>query len=172
MSTATDAAPKTATTTQVFRVYIQASPEAIWEAITSPEWNARYGYHSPADYDLRPGGRYEAHATPEMKAMGSEDVVVDGEVIESDPPNRLVQTFRFRFTPEMVEEGFTTLTWEIFAESEKLSRLTVTHDVTDAPITAHQISVSDDKLGEGGGGWSWILADLKSLLETGQALEL
>ena len=35
-------------TTEVFRVYIKASPEAIWQAITSEEWNGRYGYHAAA----------------------------------------------------------------------------------------------------------------------------
>ena len=54
MSTTTE----TAVTTQVHRVYINATPEAIWEAITSPEWTAKYGYHAIAEYDLKPGGKY------------------------------------------------------------------------------------------------------------------
>ena len=52
--------PTTATTTQVYRVYIKATPEAIWDAITKPEWTERYGYGGLAEYDLRPGGRYAA----------------------------------------------------------------------------------------------------------------
>ena len=63
MSTTTE----TAVTTQVHRVYINATPEAIWEAITSPEWTAKYGYHASAEYDLKPGGKYRAVATPEMQ---------------------------------------------------------------------------------------------------------
>lgn len=51
-----------------------------------------------------------------------------------------------------------------------LTSLTVTHDVTDAPITAAMIA-GDADLGEGGGGWAWILSDLKTLLETGGSLE-
>ena len=46
----------TTATTQVYRVYIKATPEAVWEAITTPEWTARYGYRGPSEYDLRPGG--------------------------------------------------------------------------------------------------------------------
>src|SRR6185312_10207232 len=44
--------------TQVYRVYIKATPEAIWDAITKPEWSERYGYPGRAEYDLRPGGSY------------------------------------------------------------------------------------------------------------------
>ena len=99
------------------------------------------------------------------------DVIVDGEVVEVDPPNRLVQTYRMHFDPSQVEEGFTTVTWEIRAEGDNLSRLTVTHDVTDAPVMAATI-VADGALNEGGGGWAWIISDLKTLLETGKPNEL
>ena len=91
MSTQTE----TAVTTQVFRVYIKASPEAIWDAITKPEWTERYGYRGRAEYELRPGGSYKGFATADMLAMGTPEVVVDGEVVEADPPRRLVQTWRF-----------------------------------------------------------------------------
>jgi uncharacterized protein YndB with AHSA1/START domain len=47
-------------TTQVYRVYIKATPQKIWDAITQPEWSARYGYAAPGEYDLRPGGAYRA----------------------------------------------------------------------------------------------------------------
>ena len=46
---------KTDLATQVYRVYIKASPEAIWDAITKPEWSERYGYGGRVEYDLRPG---------------------------------------------------------------------------------------------------------------------
>ena len=39
----------TLTTTQVYRVYIKATPEAIWDAITKPEWTERYGYAADTD---------------------------------------------------------------------------------------------------------------------------
>jgi uncharacterized protein YndB with AHSA1/START domain len=90
MSTATE----TAVTTQVCRVYIKASPEAIWDAITKPEWTERYGYRGRAEYELRPGGSYKGFATADMLAMDTPEVVVDGEVIEAEPPRRLVQTWR------------------------------------------------------------------------------
>ena len=58
MTTATE----TSVTTQVYRVYIKATPEAIWDAITKPEWTERYGYGGRVEYDLRPGGAYRAFA--------------------------------------------------------------------------------------------------------------
>jgi uncharacterized protein YndB with AHSA1/START domain len=149
--------------TQVHRVFIKASPEQVWDAITDPKWNARYGYRCQGDYDLRPGGAYRVLASDEMKGMGSLDVIIDGEVLESDPPRKLVQTWRALFTPETTAEGFTKLTWEI-VEQYGTTRLTLTHELVGAPLTAVQVS---GELDNAGGGWPFILSDLKTMLETG-----
>lgn len=174
-STETETAPSDAADTEtvkVFRVYIKATPEAIWEAITSPEWNGRYGYHSASTFELEPGGAFRAEASPEMRQFGAPEIVVDGEVLESDPPKKLVQTWKMHFDPAMSAEPYTTLTYEIEPETDALTRLTVIHDVTGAPIHAHQITPGASKLQEGGGGWAWILSDLKTLLESGDCLAL
>jgi uncharacterized protein YndB with AHSA1/START domain len=160
---------ETRVTTQVYRVYIKATPEAIWNAITKPEWTEKYGYKGLVEYDLRPGGAYRALATPEMQAMGMPEAVVDGEVLEADPPRKLVQTWRALWDEEIAAEGPTRVTWEIQAEDGGISQLTVTHELEGAPVTAAQVS-SIAPLAQGGGGWSWILSDLKTLLETGKAL--
>lgn len=148
---------------QVYQVYIRARPQAIWDAITKPEWTAKFGYQSPVDYDLRPGGAFRAMASDAMKEHGAPDVVVDGEVVEADPPRRLVQTWRALF----MGEGFTRLTYEIEEDDSGVSKLTVVHDVTGAPQTAAQ---GAGEIREAGGGWNQILSDLKTLLETGQSL--
>src|SRR3954454_9365182 len=155
------------TTTQVYRVYIKAPPERIWEAITTSEWTQKYGYGSPAEFDLRPGGAYRSLPTQPMKDGGAPDVVVDGEVIEADPPRRLVQTWRILWDPEMTAEGFTRLTYDIEAGERGVTTLTVTHELEDAPLTAQQVA---GEVPNAGGGWPMILSDLKSLLETGSAL--
>ena len=159
-------ATRNATTTQVFRVFIKATPEAVWEAITSPEWTARYGYLTPVQYELRPGGSYRALATEEMRRYGVGENAVEGEVLECDPPRRLVQTWKAQFGPEFEPEPPTRLAWEIEPEGE-ITRLTVIHDVTDAPSTAAVVS---GEIAEAGGGWAWVLSSLKTLLETGQTL--
>jgi uncharacterized protein YndB with AHSA1/START domain len=159
---------KTRVTTQVYEVYIRATPEAIWSAITSPEWTVKYGYGGAVEYELRRGGAYRAHSTPEMQAMGMPDVVIDGEVIVADAPRRLVHTYRFLFSPEMKAEGFTRITWEIEPATAGFSRLTVTHELEGAPIMAGMVASKFSEMGTG--GWSWILSDLKSLLETGKSM--
>ena len=155
----------TTTTVQVYEVYIKAEPQRVWDAITLPEWTQRYGYQGRVDYELRKGGAFRSHATKEMVGMGMPDVVIDGEVLESDPPRKLVHTWRFLFEASQKEEGFTRVTWEIEDTGSGFTRLTVTHDVTGAPMMAGMIASKYSEMGTG--GWAWILSDLKSLLETG-----
>jgi uncharacterized protein YndB with AHSA1/START domain len=163
-------------TTQVYRVYIKTTPQAVWDAITKPEWSERYGYGGQAEYDLRPGGVYRAFASEAMKKAGAEmglptpDVIVDGEVIEADPPHKLVQTWRMLMDESMAAEGFTRLTYEIAEGKGGVCKLTVTHELENAPSLALMISGGMEESGAGG-GWSWVLSDLKSLLETGSPMD-
>ncbi len=156
------------TTVKVFEIYIKATEQAVWEAITTPEWTARYGYKGPSYYDLKAGGAFETRSNDQMRSMGMADVIIDGEVIEVEAPHKLMQTYRFLFSDQTRAEGFTRLTWEVAATSGGFTRLTVTHDLTGAPYAAGMVSSKFSD--QGGGGWNWILSDLKSLLETGANL--
>jgi uncharacterized protein YndB with AHSA1/START domain len=161
---------ETNVTTQVYRVYIKTTPQAIWDAITQPEWTARYGYGASVEYDLRPGGSYRAMASESMRGAGAPELVaVDGEVIEADPPHKLVQTWRMCMDDDMAAEGFTRVTHEIAPAGDGVTRLTVIHDLTGAPKLQLLLSGGMESQGAGG-GWSWVLSDLKSLLETGSPL--
>ena len=158
--------------TQMFRVYIKATPEAIWEAITSPDWNDRYGYKSKSHYELHAGGSVRTVATADMKAVGMPEVVIDGEVLESDPPKKLVHTFHAYFSPEMVEEAGIIVTYLIEPEDNGgLTRLTIVTDENKSPVTLSIVTGGEGKLTEGGGGYPFILSDLKSLLESGKSLQ-
>ncbi|MEC3978781.1 SRPBCC family protein [Amycolatopsis sp. H20-H5] len=162
-------------TLQVYRVYIKATPQAIWDAITKPEWTAKYGYTGKADFDLRPGGKHVTRPTQDYIDAGVTGDVVDGEVIEADPPRKLVLTWRMLMDPTMAAEGFTKLTYDIEETKTAGTRLTVTHDLTGAPTLAAIVSGEMENIDAGpgdnaGGGWNWILSDLKSLLETGDAI--
>lgn len=153
----------TNTVVQVHKVYIKAAPQAIWDAITKPEWTVRYGYQVRTEYDLRQGGAVRGYASEAMKEQGTPDVMVDGEVIESDPPHKLVMTWN----PLWIDEPATRLTYEIAEGENGVTSLTVIHDVTGAPATADQLA---GKLENAGGGWPEVLSDLKTLLETGKSL--
>jgi uncharacterized protein YndB with AHSA1/START domain len=161
-------------TTQVCRVYIKATPEAIWEAITKPEWTERYGYTGLVDYDLRPGGAYRVRATERFKAEGAAqgyaipDVVIEGEVLEADPPRKLVTTFRMLMDPATAAEPATRVTHEIKEGDNGVCSLTLTHELDGAPGLAALVSGALEDQGAGG-GHAWILSDLKTLLETGKS---
>jgi uncharacterized protein YndB with AHSA1/START domain len=165
---AEDQGTKTGVTTQIHEIYIKASPQAIWDAITTPEWTAKYGYRGFSEYDLRPGGAFRGRANAQMVSFGIPELAIDGEVVESIPPKKLVQTYRFLFNDATKAEGFTRLTWEIEPTQSGFSRLTVTHELAGAPIMAGMVGGKFSEMG--GGGWGWILSDLKSLLETGAAM--
>jgi uncharacterized protein YndB with AHSA1/START domain len=155
-------------TTQVYEVYIKASAQKVWDAITDPEWTTKYAYQGRQEFDLRPGGSFKAFATEEMKQYGAPDVLIDGEVIESDPPRKLVQTWHAYFSEETIAEPPTRLTYEIEETPSGFTRLTLVHEFEGAPV--HAAIASSTWTEEAGGGWNWILSDLKSFLETGNTL--
>jgi uncharacterized protein YndB with AHSA1/START domain len=143
-----------AQTTQIYQVFIRATPEQIWEAITSPEWTTRYFY----------GARIEV--TPEWRRTYSPDGSEDwgeGGVAEYDPPRRLVHEWRSAYNPELAAEEPSRVTWEIEPQEDPAyCMLTLTHDrLEGAPKTAASVA---------GPGWMMVLSGLKTVLETGEPL--
>jgi uncharacterized protein YndB with AHSA1/START domain len=155
--------------TQVFRIYINAAPQAVWDAITKPEWTQRYGYAVPVEYELKRGGKFRSLANAGMKAMGAPDTIIDGEVIECDPPRRLVQTWRMHMDPNIAKEGFTHLTYELDPGRDGVTRLTVTHTTAAESLLAPMLAGLSEHTGAGG-GWPEVLSGLKTVLETGKQL--
>jgi len=159
--------------TQVYRVYIKATPQAVWDAITKPEWTAKYGYGGRMEYDLRPGGSFRGYTSEAMKKGGAAkgihvpDVAIEGEVVETDAPRKLVLKWHMVMDPATTAESFTRLTDEIEDMKGGVTKLTLIHDLEGAPRLAGIISGTWEDQGAGG-GWSWVLSDLKSLLETGK----
>jgi uncharacterized protein YndB with AHSA1/START domain len=145
-----------APTNQVYQVFIKAEPEAIWDAITRPEFTVRYFHGSAVEADLVPGGRFHYHNPDRTELWG------DGEVIESSPPKRLVVTWHALWTDEIRAEQPSRVTWEIEPQEGGYCKLTVVHDRLEAaPRTAEMVS---------GAGWMFVLSGLKTLLETGEPL--
>src|SRR5687767_7956563 len=99
------AGKETSMTTRIHEIYIKAPAQAIWDALTTPEWTAKYGYQGMSEYELKPGGKFICKANAQMRSYGLPEVVIDGEVIEAQPPHKLVQTYRFLFTDANKAEG-------------------------------------------------------------------
>jgi uncharacterized protein YndB with AHSA1/START domain len=154
--------------TRVHEIYIKAPATQIWEAITSPEWSRKYGYGGATECALKPGGSFRIKASEQMRAYGLPETIIDGEVFEADPPRKLVHSYRWLFSDANRAEGFTRVTWEIEPTEAGFCRLTVTHEIENAPIMAAATVAKFTT--RGGGGWNWILSDMKSLLETGQRM--
>jgi uncharacterized protein YndB with AHSA1/START domain len=150
----TAAEPQTTQTTQVYRVFIKATAEQVWEAITKPEFTADYYFGSRIESTLEPGSPVRYHS-------GSNDGIdIEGEVIEAEPPRKLVHTFRSLWNDDLAAEPPSRVTWEIEPADGGVCQLTVTHDQLErSPKTAGQVS-----------GWTYLLSGLKTLLETGKPM--
>jgi len=138
-------------TMTVFEIYIKATPERVWEAITDPEMRKRYSFGVGVESDWTEGSSYKA-SVPGVVDISS------GENVEVDPPRRLVQTFKALWSEDVEKEGTSRVTWEI------------------TPVgTSAQLRVTHDQLGEEAnselfGGWPMVLSGLRTLLETGELL--
>jgi uncharacterized protein YndB with AHSA1/START domain len=137
---------------KVFEIYIRTTPERLWEAITDGEIRSKYNFGSRVDSEWTPGSRLE---TSHPKADG---LLGEGEVIEVDPPRRLVHTMLALWSDEVKNEGHSRVTWEIEPVGDSC-RLTVTHDELREGANSQLY-----------GGWPMILSGLKTWLETGESL--
>jgi uncharacterized protein YndB with AHSA1/START domain len=137
----------------VYVTYIRATPQRVWEALTTPEFMKRYFFGAVFDTDWKPGAPWRM-----VHADGS--VSDAGEVIEFQPAKRLVLSWRNELQPDMAAEGHGRCIMDVEASGEA-TRLTITHTM-DTPESRTIAAVSE--------GWPRILSNLKSLLETGQAV--
>jgi uncharacterized protein YndB with AHSA1/START domain/DNA-binding transcriptional ArsR family regulator len=137
---------------KVFEIYIKTTPERLWEAIVTPEQREKYNFGASFRCELKPGAKYT------MSARGGTVLLGEGEILEVDPPRRLVQTMVALWSDEVKSEGASRITWDIEPIGDSC-RLTVTHD----------------QLREGAnnqlyGGWPMVLSGLKTWVETGELL--
>jgi len=153
--------------TNVYRIWIKATPERIWRALTDPQELEGYGYGGRYDVDVRAGGEYRVGATDQMLQAGAPELMVDGEYLEVEEPRRLVQTWHALFDEQMTAEPPTRMTYELEPGKGGVTTLTLTHQVDGAPLAA---GITSGAVAEAGGGLPWVLSDLKTLLETGETL--
>jgi DNA-binding transcriptional ArsR family regulator len=138
---------------KIFEIYIQTTPERLWDAITNPEIRAKYNFGAGVVTDWKPGSPMQ------MGVAAAGDLLLgDGEVLEAEAPLRLVHTLRALWGDDVKAEGFTRVTWEI-EQVQDSCRLTVTHD-----------QMREGANNQLYGGWPMILSGLKTWLETGKLL--
>jgi uncharacterized protein YndB with AHSA1/START domain len=143
-------------TTQVYQLYIKASPDEIWEAITTPELVAQYFHESRLETPIVAGGRWKAWSPDHTKLW------IDSPVLEFEPPRRLVHAWKSLYSDELALEDESRVTWELEPFDGGYTKVTVVHDRLDgAPKTAASVS---------GEGWMFVLSGLKTLVETGTRL--
>lgn len=139
----------------VFVVFIKATPERIWNAITQSEFTLQYYFASTVESQWTAGADYT------YLLQGQPGIV--GTVLESDPPRRLAMTFDARWDEEVTSDPPSRIAWEIEPAGDELSKLTVVHDGFESESHTYR---------QVGGGTPLILSGLKTLLETGQPLHL
>ena len=136
----------------VFEIYIKTTPERLWEAITDPELRSKYSFGVRVESDWAPGSTYSSGVPGAVE-------IAAGENVEVDPPRRLVQTFQALWSEDVKGEGTSRVTWEIEPVGSSC-RLAVIHDQLPEGANSELF-----------GGWPMILSGLKTLLETGEALD-
>ena len=147
----TDAAP----TAQVYQLYIKASPQQVWDAVTKNEFRRKYFHGGSVVSTFEAGTPIRSYA-PDGTTIWNDNVV-----LESNPPFKLVHTWRSQYDPELAVEAESRVSWEIEPMDGGISKLTLVHDrLEGAPRTAKNVS----------GGWMLILCGLKTVVETGEPL--
>jgi uncharacterized protein YndB with AHSA1/START domain len=131
----------------IYTTYIKSTPQKVWQAITNPEFQKQY-FGFPLASDWKPGSAWR---------MENPNSTLGGKVLESKPPEKLVFTWAENDKPEL---GTSKVTYEITQVGDTV-RLMVLHDEL-SPGMASRIST----------GWPRVISSMKSLLETGAALDM
>lgn len=139
--------------TFVYVTYIRTTPERLWSALTSPDFTKQYWFGVHQDTDWKAGSSWRL-VYPDGRVTDT------GEIVEVDPPKRLVLRWRNEFRPELKSEGYSRCTIELEPTADAV-KLTITHVMDRA---------ESKLIGAVSGGWPRILSNLKSLLETGETV--
>ena len=137
----------------VYVTYIRTTPEKLWQALIEPEFTRQIWAGTWQESQWKPGASWRL-MIPDGRVADS------GEILEIEPHKRLVLSWRNEFKPELREEGYSRMTYELEPMGDSV-KLTVIHEM-DKPDSKFIGAVSN--------GWPHILASLKSLLETGESL--
>ena len=137
----------------VYVTYIRTTPQKLWDALTGPDFQRKYWFDMYQESKWTKGSKWSMH-------FSDGRVADQGEVLESDPPRRLVLHWHNEFRPELKAEGPARCVYELEQDGEVV-RLTITHtSQADNSKVIEAVST----------GWPRVLSSLKSLLETGHGM--
>lgn len=140
--------------TTIYTIYIAATAEQVWQALTSAEFSRKYFFGNAVEVEMKVGGAFMVR-TPDGALH------ISGAVFECEPLRKLTVTFNVNWPALIDKLGPTLVSYEI-EPAGAVVRLTMTE--------SHDRPIDDDILSGGRQGWPAILSSLKSLLETGHAL--
>ncbi|HEY1392514.1 MAG TPA: SRPBCC family protein [Methylibium sp.] len=135
----------------VYVSFIRTTPEKLWAALTDPQFIRQYWFGVTVDCAWKKGAPWKM-AFPDGRPCDT------GEILEIDPPRRMVIKWQNVWNPELMAEGPSRCTMELEPTGEAV-KLTITHEI-DRPDAKLITAVS--------GGWPKVVSNLKSLLETGE----
>jgi uncharacterized protein YndB with AHSA1/START domain len=140
---------------QIYEVYIRTTPEKLWQALTDPNMTKQYFYDSAVESDWIAG-------SPLNRVKDDGSHMLEGEVIEIDPPRKLVHTFIVNETNPADQDPPSRVTWEIVPMGP-VCKLTLTHEHYAGESETYKGTLT---------GWNPVLSGLKTLLETGKPLDI
>jgi len=139
-----------ARSTFVYATYIRTTPEKLWQALTDAEFIKQYWFGMHCECKFTTGSSW--------KLVSSEGQLYDsGEIVEAEPPRRLVIRWQHQNKPELKSEGDSLCTMELEPTGSAV-KLTISHSIERDPSRF---------IAAVAGGWPKVLSNLKSLMETG-----
>ncbi len=135
----------------VYVTYIRTTPARLWAALTDPQFIRQYWFNATVACEWKKGSPWK---------MGHPDgsLTDSGEILEIDPPRRMVIRWQIEWNPELKAEGPSRCTIEL-EPVDSAVKLTITHEI-DRPESKLIKAISS--------AWPYVLSNLKSLLETGE----
>ena len=142
-----------ARSTFLYVTYIRTTPEKLWSALTDMEFHKQYWFGMRCESGWTAG-------SPWKLVSSAGEILDSGEIVEAEPPRRLVIRWQHQNKPELKAEGDSRCTIELEPNGSAV-KLSITHTVERDPSKL---------IAAVSGGWPKIISNLKSLLETGSAV--
>jgi uncharacterized protein YndB with AHSA1/START domain len=139
-----------------YEIYIGAPAERVWHGLTDGDFTRQYVYGTRLQGTLKKGSSYAF--------VGDDDFsVVDGQILDVEPNQRLAMTWRAHWDADVSKDPASRVTYELSSAGANITKLRIVHDQFEKETATYKGSIE---------GWPLMLSSLKTLLESGQPLQL